>query len=109
MRDYLLMLHFWILGILCLLVFSPGFRRFALWGSAVAVAALIGGFFYWQHVEQAQVQAKREQNAAKFQKECVESDIDPIPSDSSYYLQCFAAWRKAHPAAPRQDYWPPGY
>jgi hypothetical protein len=36
-----------ILGVLCLLVFSAGFRRFALWASAVAVAELICGFFYW--------------------------------------------------------------
>jgi hypothetical protein len=45
-----------ILGVLCLIVFSAGFRRFALWASAVA--ALIGSYFYWQHVEQVQHDGK---------------------------------------------------
>ena len=46
-----------ILGVLCLLVFSVGFRRFALWGSAlIAVVLALVVFTTW-------VQTEREKKA----------------------------------------------
>jgi hypothetical protein len=98
-----------VLGVLCLLVFSAGFRRFALWASTVAIAALICGFFYWRHVEHAQEQAEFQ---ARFQKECVEGNrgVDWFESapDPDYrgprwrypgepdYPRCVEGWMKAH-------------
>jgi hypothetical protein len=92
-----------ILGVLCLIVFSAGFRRFALWASAVAVAAMVGTFFYWWHVEQAQhdqeCAAEAAAQAAHDNASGLHRPSRPdlvIPWPGGNYVGPCEDWRKTH-------------